>query len=271
MEKILLRLPTWARSTSRASDEARELLLCVRLWVRVQMANLVRTGRGVKGNHTCVGLRVAHHRPRLGNITRGESWLSVTLYEDVEFWSDLLCARACRECHTLAMIAYSERRLRWYKEERQAKLNVRPRSYQDGTGDRECAAVAVVFLFAPTLLVLSHLTCTCTVSVWLKKKSVIRFYFVNPALSLPYLVTFESANAKVGAERNRHKTEVIYYVSVLDNTGLEWKINEVRALTTVATTTRGNITLGFAVGPRRCIADQLLAKADALSNHASTR
>ena len=32
------------------------------------------------------------------------------------------------ECHTLAMIAYSESRPRWHNERRQAKVNVRPRS-----------------------------------------------------------------------------------------------------------------------------------------------
>ena len=30
----------------RDVDEARELILCMELWVRVQMANLVRIGRG---------------------------------------------------------------------------------------------------------------------------------------------------------------------------------------------------------------------------------
>ena len=56
-------------------------------------------------------------------------------------------------------------------------------------------------------------------------------------------------------------TEVICYVSDLDDTDPEWKITEVRALGTVATALHGCSTLGVAVGPRRCIADQLLAKA----------
>ena len=32
------------------------------------------------------------------------------------------------ECHSLAMIAYSENRPRWHNERRQAKVNIRPRS-----------------------------------------------------------------------------------------------------------------------------------------------
>ena len=70
----------------------------------------------------------------------------------------------------------------------------------------------------------------------------------------PYLAAFDTANAKMGAERHRQKTKVIYCVSDLDNTYPKWKTNEVRTLATVATAARGNITLEIAVGPRRCIA-----------------
>ena len=56
----------------------------MRLWIRVQVANIVRTGPvGVTGIHTCTVLRVAHHRAWRGSNIRSESWLSVTMYEDV--------------------------------------------------------------------------------------------------------------------------------------------------------------------------------------------
>ena len=50
VEKILSETNSsdWARSMSQAKvgdvDEARELLLCMRLWIRVRMTNLARTG-----------------------------------------------------------------------------------------------------------------------------------------------------------------------------------------------------------------------------------
>ena len=41
-------------------------------------------------------------------------------------------------------------------------------------------------------------------------------------------------------------------------------VNDVRPLASVTTAARGSITLGVAVGPRQCVADQLLAKADVI-------
>ena len=41
-------------------------------------------------------------------------------------------------------------------------------------------------------------------------------------------------------------------------------LDEVRTSATVDTADRGNITIGVALGPRRCIADQLLAKVDVI-------
>ena len=67
---------------------------------------------------------------------------------------------------------------------------------------------------------------------------------------------------KLGQRDIRQNTEVIYYVSYVDNTDPEWKITEVRALAAVATATHGNTILGVAVGSRQSIADQLLAESD---------
>ena len=47
------------------------------------------------------------------------------------------------------------------------------------------------------------------------------------------------ANAEIGAESNRQKTEVIFYVSDLDNALSDWKISEVRTKAIVDTATRG--------------------------------
>ena len=86
----------------------------------------------------------------------------------------------------------------------------------------------------------------------------------HPKLVLPCLQTFDIANAKIGAERHGQQTEVIYYGSDLENTPSDWKISEVRTPATVDTPAHGNIPLGVAVGPRRCIEDQLLANVDVI-------
>ena len=73
---------------------------------------------------------------------------------------------------------------------------------------------------------------------------------------------FDTANTKMGAERNRQKKEVVHNVPDLDNADPEWRVTDVRAHAAVATTTHGNSTPGVAVGPRQYVADQLLANAD---------
>ena len=45
----------------------------------------------------------------------------------------------------------------------------------------------------------------------------------HPILVLPFLLDFDVANARVGAERNPLKTEVIYHVNDLDAAPLEWR------------------------------------------------
>ena len=71
-----------------------------------------------------------------------------------------------------------------------------------------------------------------------------------PLLVLPCLQACDAAHVYTGVERNQQKTEVTYNVADLDAAPPGWKINH------------GNFTLGIAVGPRRCLTDQLLAEAD---------
>ena len=49
----------------------------------------------------------------------------------------------------------------------------------------------------------------------------------HPILVPTYLREFDVANAKVGAERNPHKTEVIYHVNDLDTAPLQRRIRDV--------------------------------------------
>ena len=84
----------------------------------------------------------------------------------------------------------------------------------------------------------------------------------HPILVPAYSQDFDDANAKVGAERHPQKTGVIYYVNDLGAAPPEWRVDDVQNMAKVSAVTAGTITLGVGVGPRRFIADQLLAKAD---------
>ena len=86
----------------------------------------------------------------------------------------------------------------------------------------------------------------------------------HPILVPSFLREFDLANAKVGAERNPQKTEVVHYVNDLDGAPPEWTIGDVQNMAKVSTATAGSITLGVAVGPRQYIAEQLLGKADVI-------
>ena len=77
-----------------------------------------------------------------------------------------------------------------------------------------------------------------------------------------YLQEFDDANAKVGAERNPLRAEVINYLPNVDAAPSEWKVNDLCLLASVSTVACGSNTLGVAVGPRQILADQLLANAD---------
>ena len=52
----------------------------------------------------------------------------------------------------------------------------------------------------------------------------------HPILVLSSLQDFDVANARVGAERNPLKTEVINYVNDLDAAPPEWRIGDVRSV-----------------------------------------
>ena len=70
-------------------------------------------------------------------------------------------------------------------------------------------------------------------------------------LVLPYPLAFNTANVKIGVERNPQKTQVIYYLPDLETAPRPWRINSVRPSASVTTAARGSITLGVAVGPRQ--------------------
>ena len=75
---------------------------------------------------------------------------------------------------------------------------------------------------------------------------------------------FDAANVKLGQNETPQKTQVIYDVTDMDAAPPEWTTNDVRPLASVSTAVHGHVTLGVAVAPRQYIADQLLAKADAI-------
>ena len=80
-----------------------------------------------------------------------------------------------------------------------------------------------------------------------------------PILVPSYLQKFDDAKAKVGAERNPQKTEVIHHVNDLGAAPPEWRIGDLRNTAKTSAVTDGSTTLGVAVGSRQFIADQLLA------------
>ena len=79
------------------------------------------------------------------------------------------------------------------------------------------------------------------------------------------------ANAKVGAERNSQKSEVIYNVNDLDAAPLEWRIRDVQKMAKVSTVTAGSITLGVAVGPSTVHRGPALGQGRRHSSNARTR
>ena len=86
----------------------------------------------------------------------------------------------------------------------------------------------------------------------------------HPTLVLLFLQDFDVANARVGAEQNSLKTDVVHYVIDLDAAPPEWRNGDVRSLAKTSAVTDGRVTLGVAVGSRQFIADQLLSKADVI-------
>ena len=82
----------------------------------------------------------------------------------------------------------------------------------------------------------------------------------HPILVLPFLQDFDIANARVRAERNPLKTEVIYHVNDLDAAPPEWRIGDVQNMAKTSAVADGSTTPGVAVGPRQYIVDQLLGQ-----------
>ena len=80
----------------------------------------------------------------------------------------------------------------------------------------------------------------------------------HPILLPSYLREFDVANAKVGAERNPQKTEVIHCVDDLGAAPPGCRGGDVQNMATVSIVTVGSVTLGV------FITDQLLAKADVI-------
>ena len=66
----------------------------------------------------------------------------------------------------------------------------------------------------------------------------------HPILVPSYVREFDVANAKVGAERNLQKTEVIYFMNDLDAAPPEWRIRDVQNMAKASSVTAGSITLG---------------------------
>ena len=64
----------------------------------------------------------------------------------------------------------------------------------------------------------------------------------HPTLVITKVAALDAANAIVGADRHRQKTDVIYCVPDLDNADTEWRVADVRNLATVASTLHGNTT-----------------------------
>jgi hypothetical protein len=85
----------------------------------------------------------------------------------------------------------------------------------------------------------------------------------HPILVWPYLMAFDEANVKVGAVRNRLKTEVLYYSTrvALEQHAEEWQLERVRAAAKVSLASEGTNTLGVATGPAGFVAAQLESKA----------
>ena len=75
-----------------------------------------------------------------------------------------------------------------------------------------------------------------------------------------YLQTFDTADVKIGAERNPLKTEVIYFSPNLAAAPPVSRVTDVCLLASVSRAACGSNTLGVTVEPRQFIADSLLAK-----------
>ena len=65
----------------------------------------------------------------------------------------------------------------------------------------------------------------------------------------PFLEQYDAANSAVGAERNKQKTEVLYFAdpATLETKAAEWRLEDVRQLSEVKTAASSSLTLGVAM------------------------
>ena len=84
----------------------------------------------------------------------------------------------------------------------------------------------------------------------------------HPSLVLSYIDAFDVANEKIGAVRNRSKTEVLYYATpeTLGRNTVQWQVEQVRTKATVQLAAEGTNTLGVATGPAHFVTAQLETK-----------
>jgi hypothetical protein len=84
----------------------------------------------------------------------------------------------------------------------------------------------------------------------------------HPLLVLPFLDAFDEANAKIGAERNILKTEVLYYATqpTLEQHAAQWQLDQVRTKASVSLASDGTLTLGVATGSSEFVTSQLQRK-----------
>ena len=86
----------------------------------------------------------------------------------------------------------------------------------------------------------------------------------HPRLVVPYFRSFDSEDGQVGGERNRSKSEVIYYVDqqTLDAHAAEWQVPTVQQLAAVSTAACPSVTLGVATGPQAALEAQIQQKVE---------
>lgn len=86
----------------------------------------------------------------------------------------------------------------------------------------------------------------------------------HPSLVRQYLQLYDEETAKAGGQRNKTKTEVVFYASeeCLNEHAAEWHLEEVRQLATVSLADAPGLTLGIATGSLAGIETQLQTKVD---------
>ena len=88
----------------------------------------------------------------------------------------------------------------------------------------------------------------------------------TPELVMPYIEALDAANVKMGAERSKTKTEVIFFMGreELDAKEVEWDLAAIRGEAEIRTADEGVLTLGVVTGPREKVEEQIRTKAKVL-------